>query len=1007
MLFGVEYREQGEVGYRRPEIAKDPEYLDGAGLAEVAPLPETGDLMEPVFVHRETEPGVHVYALYAINWFSRVSLPGPEVVTDLTEFPKWAAPVAPLNFTAHLIQKEDPRIFTTPREQAMLDGLSGDTTLVRVTFDWNHAHHQAYQFADRIEFFFNEQPPRTVRGAVSAVTALPGGRARIETTSYPVASTSPPRSVQPMLLPQHAARFAGGSLSAGEASYVIEDVLQPDPAGQDPVFVIAGIEQTTSLDPDNQNAFLTVGDFITPAAGEHFLALENLDEADRWDVALTKKVAVSALDPTYTEIETTSDGSEIERTIGGVVDQAKIAHIKDVDDAGVPIKGSQTGFYRVRLDSYQLPAPGDPDVEWYQGVLRVSEDPAFLPTPAEPDRHDPLIKVLLVLEIDRSGGRLKLKAYDPTFEDGPGYVPILTGGSEAVNFHPSYRIYLRAEAGSSFGEAALLPSPGEGSRQTFLGARSLDTAADCASPIAARAVLLAQELVEPEPPGEPRGPLYATRPDVYGKSTYTFDVTVNVAGREPYALVFYRADERRLLETLYKPSTIYDPATGVLARLAALASPDADFTRERWHDLANVDYDTVTQRFKAYVPGGFTFPIPDNDDYQIPNPDRAIDDRPFDGVRTFGDTFRVTLATAPQLVTEDRPFERIVADAIEEAFLPLTEQPVIFKYLAMGEATSGRQPMIRDAFGRLLAPDHPDFDPFPMAVRRAGGSVVRFTDYTLDGASRRLAFYFAVELSNRLRPSERGVITGPVQRVNTAPPEEPGIKKVTTRLANPNLELGAAVQFAINDYIDSEDVTKIEIYRTTDAAAALTVRAMKQVRTVNLGEEIVDEFDDLPTPPFGDPLFYRLVAVREIVNEKGVVEGVRSKPSETVLASVVDALNPPAPALTWESDPLIPGPPAELPRVVLSWPRTCYQGTYYLYRMTSAGNWSLMHQIQSNDDVISYPPDDGGSPDFANFPETASLLKEDAEGRSLYHRFKVDVENASGLLNLDEQAVSI
>lgn len=595
---------------------------------------------------------------------------------------------------------------------------------------------------------------------------LPDGRVKVEAASYRIASVSPPQAVQSTILPQEAARFVGGLLTAGEMYYLIEDVLQTDPAGQDPIFIIAAIRQTASLDPDNRNAFLTVDDFAGPRAGERFLALENLDE-ERRTARLAKTIPVSPFDTAYTETDLTSDGTPIRRVIGGVFAQAKITEIKDVDGDGEEVPESSTWEYKVVFDSYQLPDTPDPDVEWYLGTARVAEDPSFLPTPREPGRTEPRTKVLQVLEIDRGAGPLKLVVYDATFElgpdhmPGPDYVPIRTGSGVDVNFHHSYCVYLRAESGIDFSAAAMRPSPGEGSRQSFLGARAVDTGTGCASSITARAALVAQELVEPERPGEPTGPCYATRPDFYGKSTYTFDVGVNVSGRAPYSLVFYRADERRILETLYQPETVYDPETVILARLAALESPGADFAGERWRDLANVDYDLATKRFKTYVGGGFRFPIPDNDGYQIPSPVAEIDDRPFDGVTTFGDTFPVTLALEPQHVTEERAFERIVADAIDGAFLALTEQPVIYKYVAAGASTSGRKPVVRDDFGRLLPPGHPKFDPFPMAVRREGGSVIRFTDYTLDGASRRLFFYFAVELSNRLRPSDRSRIAGP------------------------------------------------------------------------------------------------------------------------------------------------------------------------------------------------------------------------------------------------------
>ena len=52
---------------------------------------------------------------------------------------------------------------------------------------------------------------------------------------------------------------------------------------------------------------------------------------------------------------------------------------------------------------------------------------------------------------------------------------------------------------------------------------------------------------------------------------------------------------------------------------------------------------------------------------------------------------------------------------------------------------------------------------------------------------------------------------------------------------------------------------------------------------------------------------------------------------------------------------------------------------------------------------MQYPPlDNANNPNFTDFKETLSLLKVDADGRTIYHRFRVQVENSSGLFNLSE-----
>ncbi len=60
---------------------------------------------------------------------------------------------------------------------------------------------------------------------------------------------------------------------------------------------------------------------------------------------------------------------------------------------------------------------------------------------------------------------------------------------------------------------------------------------------------------------------------------------------------------------------------------------------------------------------------------------------------------------------------------------------------------------------------------------------VRFTDYTLDGAARNTYFYASRELSNQLTMSALRPIVGPVKLVNAAPAEAPGIGRVMVTIA--------------------------------------------------------------------------------------------------------------------------------------------------------------------------------------------------------------------------------
>lgn len=1139
--YGIEYKLSGESAYRRPEINHDSEYNDVSGLPETIYVPEVGN--ELVFNHQETEEGIHAYALYSINWFSRVSPLSNEQLTNYTKFQKRNTILPPLNFAVHLIQEESPIIFTTSAEQQQLSNLtSSDKTLVRATFDWNYIHNKAYQFADYAEFFFRENPPASIRGKIMSVNQLSGKRAEIHTQAFTVTSTSPAQTIQPYISPTDVQRYVGSIFVADEKSFIIEDIPV---SGNNPVFIIGQLRETALTDVDNNNIFTVSESFISPASGTVFLTVENLAEPSNWDSKLTKRIylepfhtvskveiknsgtaannkaytlnsislssgntvlhidetianasasplgnvvypkrlkviesdstnkiftvegiiiselsigdpltiqasgkidgqyivtgitvnglntdiqvaqpftqvdfpfylifektiAITGLNasaktitisgnltdeiiPLYRETEQYPDGSQKVVTIGGVVQKATITEFEDKDTNGDIIPGSRTGVYEIIFDTYQLPDHINENVEWYKGVIRISEDPAYLPTTLEPNRTIPQEKALQIWQIDRSGSTLKIVAADTTlqidsnYDPVDGYVPIKTGTGITTNLHPSYRTYLLADtsAGNNFESAVILPQIGEGNRQTFMAVRAVDINESPVLPsyITPPVVLLAQEIAEPLPPGIPTGPTYATRPDFYGKATYTFDMHVNTSGgRKPYMLVFYRANERKILDQLYKPTTV----TTILSDLEQLESPDKDFFTDRWNDLVNVNLDG-SGLFKEYVPEGYRFPIPDNDAYSIPRMDittPAI--YPFDGTTTPGTQLS------------------IVKDAIDGAFFPLTEQPVLYNQIDPGKQTSDRAPRLRNNNGQMLLPSDPEFDPNPMAVRYtdAGETYVRFTDYGLDGASKNFYFYFGVEMSNQLKVSDRSPVAGPILLVNAFPAEEPTIKKTVTRLSNELLEISTAVTFEINDYISSEGIKQIDIYRTSNPSDSLSIRTMKLVKSVAVGNEVIDDFSDVSFPLYGDPLFYRIVALREIVNENDQTEYIPSKPSNVVLTNIVDNVNPEPPHLSYTSDPPTTSTPITLNNVVLSWEPTCYNGTYYLYVMTSSGNWQKIYEVKSNDPVISVDLVDTDLQD-------GSIVKQDEDENTIYKRFRVQVENSSGLLNLVNDELTI
>src|SRR6185369_669574 len=116
---------------------------------------------------------------------------------------------------------------------------------------------------------------------------------------------------------------------------------------------------------------------------------------------------------------------------------------------------------------------------------------------------------------------------------------IKTGTQIEVKYYPSYKTYLHADSAHNFSAATILPAPGEGTRKTWLGVRSRDTIQQYHSPIGIPAPIVGIEFIDPLPPERPNGGEYATRPDYYFKSSYTFTMNF-AANHKPFAVVMYR-----------------------------------------------------------------------------------------------------------------------------------------------------------------------------------------------------------------------------------------------------------------------------------------------------------------------------------------------------------------------------------------------------------------------------------------------------------------------------------
>lgn len=978
VFYGIEHRKQGEAGWRKPEIAHDAAYkdLDTPSHSETLPLPNNADSSKPILRHEEREDGVHEYAGYGINWFSRVSPVGNIVATDATLIKKAQRLLPPTNLAVQLIQPESPLMLTTQVEQAALAALPGpDRTMVRVTFDYFHAHDINYDFADTVELFFRSDMPRNVVGAIKSVVDDPSDnhKAIIRTTDYTVNSQG--TTISPALAPMLFGNFVGGMLSCQQENYVVTDISPSTQPDEGPIFTVQKNVRGNASDPGSVGSFLSVQQYVAPDltlsnAQVIFMAVENMAEPNSWGTPNPLSKIITLGDSSWTAHQETyiQDGDTITLKLRGVWSSATVTHTPTVAASGV---------YQIAFDTYQLshhPQHADADpVEWYKGVVRVARA-------AEPNGRRKVLEVLQLQHLG-DGHPLVLDVLDNAFDPSD---QIITGGQIDVNYYPGYKAYLHSDPLHNFTEATILPASGEGNRKTWIGARSLDSMQQYHSPVGIPAPIVALEFIKPLSPEQPRGGEFATWPDYYYKSSYTFTMDFK-ANHKPFAVVMYRANDEAILRALYSDDT-YDL---VRQQLELLGEDDAHRS-DRWRNLLSFDYVYNTPGHPFHDPTGSnvdgTFrKFPREDGYAFPNPDKG---GPLNGSAAPGDVLDV------------------LQETIWGAFISLTELPLIYDFIkGPSYVPSPKSQKIRNDQGTLLDPNDPAFNMAPMAKRTGSGLEIQFTDFTLDGTGNNVFFYYGREIGNRGRLGEPSRIAGPIKLINTRPPDAPAVKKMYVQELDPLDNTGPAVNFEVNAYPEVQKVGRMQIYRATDAAEALSVRTMQLVKIVNLAGTnqtgnlsifLSDDFEN-GFVPYGDPLFYRIVALRKVNNPNGGTDWAPSQPSKLLLTTVPDTINPEAPEITFASSGLS-GSPATVTGVSLSWSPTVHNGTYYLDKMNAAGNWVTIYRVKTNSNVTV---------DLAATKLGTNVLSKETEdkGASVYHRFRVTTGNSSGLFSLTDRVL--
>ncbi len=1069
--------------WQKPELSNDSSYLNAVPDNEQPHFETRFILMpepqKPYYVHQQTNNGMHTYNAYGINWFSRATSSGTNISINTLLTP--ANPLkAPINTSSHLIRQESPLFLTSQSEQDRLGEISGDKTLIRLFFNYHSFQElKDYKvplnstlssqeilnnsaaiypdteeiFAEQVELFFRNEIPNNVRGKILAVEDHNSIEilSIVQTGDYYIPSTD--ETIIPEIIPGTEENYIGGVFNVGDNRFIIHEISQGElgpkitvykkqvsdsitgggnPINQDGYLIDLPI--TDNEFPNTQDGIELLAPFIE--GDGYFMAIENMQSVDTWGNpnpnSFNVNVGVNNIIKREV-IELTDDDGEVERRLEksrGIWENAKIDSI-DID--GNIITSNHIGLYKIEFVGFQLNEHPQFDsngksVEYYQGIIRVLTEQALQGNTIVKKRKTlPVLKIKNIIRPSDNGAAqdLILIVEDPNFSSNPNYDTIQTGTNLSVNFYPGYKVYLYKDVNFGLTEDSLLPEEGEGMRYSVFGFRSLDIDDNYVSKISTPCLMFAQEIIQAIPPEQPLGPLVATRPDYFGRSTYT--LTTKYA-HKPHGVLFYRSNDEALLNALYEKSTVLQ----IREQLKLLGGTNEEYVSNRWANF--LDFETLQSDgdFKVYPPievseEGYKFPNPDkrglfewaNNVIQNLNNNTAFPQNPILPLFSPSDFGNFS-------VGDSRIFE-FVKGYIYNAFVPLTRVPILYQYLNGSDYQPiDKEQVIIDGNGHTLPPIDPKdsslepngFDMAPMmkiigdAPDENEPHETLFTDFKLDGTSNNLYFYGAKEVSTQMKMSAFSPFLGPIKLVNTNPPEAPSIKRIIPVLKNEILGIQPEICIEVNSYPEVQKIKKLNIYRANNKEDALSIRSMTLVKVIDLeidnllGEPIwvvKDDFNDLNEIPFNDPLFYRITASREVVytdsDGNEITEYAPSQASKIVASIMVETTNPDSPILMYSYD-VDNSNEIQLTNVILEWNKMTHNGKYHVYKMNNQGNWVKIESIVSNSDSIQILLSD-----FSIQYGTLSIIN--TEGNPLYHHFKVISENSAGMLSTQENILTI
>lgn len=1075
--------------WQRPELSNTSKYKNlGTNNNETVPLliPEPN---ETLFLHKENEEGWHRYSSYGINWFSRSKM--STVFWDVeTRFKVQNRLLPPSNVKACLIVEESPLMLTSSAEQDLLETITNDDkTLVRLTFD-HHINQDkiTYQinedsmgsftdpldqnaifrddkevFADKVNIFFRNKPPKTVSGKIKSIEAhINNTLAIIRTESYELVSTGD--KVIPNIPSNELSHFVGSLFIFNETKYIIHEVNASTVAEEGPVFTVykelVSQAMLTGEEPDptiplelpklNEDTIVTFNS-VENMLTENNWQMGTASTANKLDFQITIGDNWNIHREVIDEVNINGDIEKVVEKSRGIWETARIEEFKR------PNEPKHVGMYKI---TFSTPLAhhsqfSSHNVDWYQGIVRIH-------TQNNPTKKRKILEVVSMENIGTSNP-LIVYAIDPQYPANvddintvEGFDPILIGNQE-VNFYPGYRVYLYNDDSHYLTKKAILPSRGEGIKYSILGLQSIDPAHPegttnpdewYKSKISKPALFFAQEVITPEVPLLSNGEefIYATRPDTFGKSTFSLTPGFK---HLPHGVQFYRSNDDAVLNALYKPSTVIE----IKEKLKEDINPNFHLVK-RWQNLLgfNLEYSETYQtngEFFLYPEDetGYRFPKPDkyqlykaindvleyrNENYSTSYTLLNLGDEEDDANNGVIGTLNFSDIVIPSLESEgiedDITFIEFVKSAVFNVFTPLTEIPLMYDYINDSEYQPiAKKQVIRDKNGGLLPPSSPDFDMAPMAkimsqemINKVPGAETRilFTDFNLDGTSNNLYFYAIREMGSTMQLGDYSPILGPVKLVNTKPPQSPDIRRVLPILQNDVLGISPSISIEINTYPKIQNIKQVKVYRTLEANKALSVRTMDLIKTIDLDADgqllnnvwtLKDDFTDLGYVPYGDPLYYRVTVLREVEyadgsnyvgnNHPKVIEYVPSESSKLLISSIVENTNPESPVLEYNFDTNL-SDNSLIHNVILKWNKMVHNGNYHVYQMNTQGNWVKIHTFTSNADDVQLLLADTSL-------ENGTLSIQNEDGNPKYYHFKVIAENSIGMMSTEDKILTI